>query len=102
MSTQLPDPVTIPLSATPRIPDHVVFRAFAAEMVLLNLNTGKYHGLSPSGGRMYEALARVDTLGAAAEEVAQEYGMPLPEIQRDLRELCEKLVERDLLHVEHG
>ena len=28
-----------------RLPDHVVFRRFPAETVLLNLQTGHYHGV---------------------------------------------------------
>ena len=44
------------LSARPAVPDHVVYREFVNETVVLNLETGTYHGLNPSGGRMLEAL----------------------------------------------
>ena len=43
-----------------RVPDHVVYRKYVRETVILNLDTGTYHGLNRSGGKMLE------TLGAAA------------------------------------
>jgi DNA-binding CsgD family transcriptional regulator len=39
-----------------RVPQHVVHRAFPARTVVLNLETGKYHGLNPTAGRMLTAL----------------------------------------------
>ncbi len=44
------------LAATARMPAHVVYREFPAEVVLLNLQTGRYHGLNPTAGRMLRAL----------------------------------------------
>jgi hypothetical protein len=51
------DPDTL-LSASLRLPQHVVHRSFVAETVVLNLQTGKYHGLNPVGGRMLEVGRR--------------------------------------------
>lgn len=39
------------LAARPPVPDHVVYRAFVDETVVLNLDTGRYHGLNAVGGR---------------------------------------------------
>jgi len=44
------------LGACLRLPEHVVHRSFVAETVVLNLQTGRYHGLNPVGGRMLDAL----------------------------------------------
>ena len=33
-----------------RVPRHVVHRDFPAQTVILNLETGKYHGLNPTAG----------------------------------------------------
>jgi hypothetical protein len=38
------------------VPDGVVSRAFDAELLLLNLATGTYHGLDATGARMLELL----------------------------------------------
>jgi hypothetical protein len=37
------------LAARPRLPSHVVMRAFVHETVVLNLATGRYHGLNTTG-----------------------------------------------------
>ena len=39
-----------------RVPAHAVYRAFPSETVVLNLNTGRYHGLNVTAGRMMEVL----------------------------------------------
>ena len=83
-----------------RIPKHVVFRSFGSETVLLNLHTGQYHGLRGAGGRMLEVLAETQDFGAATRQVAAEYGHPVVEVERDMRELCAALAERSLIELE--
>jgi len=85
------------LSARVRIPQGVVYRSFVRETVILNLETGLYHGVNPTGGRMLETLERVGSVREAASALAREYGRPLAEIQRDVCEFCEALLERRLL-----
>jgi hypothetical protein len=85
------------LAARVTVPRHVVYRSFPAETVLLNLDTGTYHGLNPSGGQMLAALERAASVGAAAGELASSYGQPLALITRDLCELCEGLRARGLI-----
>jgi coenzyme PQQ synthesis protein D (PqqD) len=87
------------MSGKARVPKHVVYRAFAHETVMLNLNTGKYHGLNPTAGRMLEALESAETVGAAAARLADEYGRPAGEIEADLFEFCLDLRARGLLEV---
>lgn len=88
------------LASKPRVPQHVVFRSFAAETVLLNLNTGQYHGLNETGGRMFEALSSATTVGAAGARVARDYNVPADLVEPDLCVLCSDLVDRDLLTLE--
>ena len=80
-----------------QLSDDVVYRSFGTETVLLNLNTGQYHGLRGSGGRMLELLAETGDLTEAARRTAEEFDRPLDEVTRDLNELCEGLRERQLL-----
>ena len=83
---------------------HLVYRELPMQTVVLNLRTGRYHGLSPSGGRMLSALENGRTVAAAARKVADRYGEPRAQIEHDLCELCTGLLERDLLRVlgSHG
>jgi len=85
---------------TVRIPKHVVFRSFGSETVLLNLATGQYHGVRGTGGRMLELLAETSDFEVAARRVAEEYGHPLDQVERDMRELCAALAERSLIELD--
>ena len=71
-----------------RIPQHVVHRHFPAQTVVLNLQTGRYHGLNPTAGRMLDALGQAQTVAAAARIVADHYRQPRADVERDLCELC--------------
>ena len=82
-----------------RAPEHVVHRPFPTETVVLNLNTGRYHGLNPVAGRMLEALEAEESVPAAARVVAAEYGHPVAEVEADLYVLCLDLAQRGLLEV---
>jgi hypothetical protein len=87
------------LERSVRVPDHVVHRAFVAETVVLNLQTGRYHGLNPSAGRMLEVLETNGHLREAAATLAEEYGQPLDLIERDLAQLCRDLLARKLIEL---
>jgi hypothetical protein len=80
-----------------RMPQHVVCRSFVAETVVLNLQTGQYHGLNPTAGRMLEALQAAPTVGAAVPELAAQYGVAQEQIERDLLALAGGLLERGLI-----
>jgi hypothetical protein len=85
------------LAARLRMPHHVVCRSFVAETVVLNLQTGQYHGLNPTAGRMLEALQAAPTAGAAVAGLAEEYGVAREQIERDLLALAVGLLERGLI-----
>jgi coenzyme PQQ synthesis protein D (PqqD) len=82
------------------IPQHVVFRAFVEETVVLNLESGRYHGLNPTAGRMLELLGELGDLDAVAAQVVAETGAPADRVVDDLREFCSSLAERGLIEVE--
>jgi hypothetical protein len=82
------------------VPAHVVQRQFAEETVVLNLNTGQYHGLNATGGAMFEALAAAPTVRAAVAKLAERYGRLEHEIEPDVIEFVDQIVERDLVTLE--
>lgn len=92
------------LAATVHVPKHVVYRSFEAETVLLNLETGQYHGLNRSGGRMLELLEETDgSVRQAIERLAAEYDEDAGEIEGGLASFCAALAERGLIQVDaHG
>lgn len=98
-------PRTVPSASTLlaskiRVPHHVVYRSFPSETVLLNLNTGKYHGLNATAGRMLEELERADCVRDAAAALAVRYEQPQSVIESDLCNLCASLLERGLIETD--
>jgi hypothetical protein len=85
------------LDARARLPQHVVHRSFVSETVVLNLRTGKYHGLNPTAGKMLDALEAAPTVGDAVPLLAAEYGLGQEGIQSDLLALTRGLLERGLI-----
>jgi hypothetical protein len=82
------------------VPKHVVFRPFGNEMVVLNLQTGQYHGLNRTGGRMLEVLAEVGDTHEAARRISAEFDHPVGKVSQDIDELCAALAERSLVDVD--
>jgi Coenzyme PQQ synthesis protein D (PqqD) len=62
------------------VPSHVVYRDFVTETVVLNLETGEYHGLNRTGGLILAVLERAETIGAAARTLADQYGRGLGKV----------------------
>jgi hypothetical protein len=90
------------LAAKVKVPQSVVFRSFPTETVVLNLQTGKYHGLNPSAGRMLQALTEAASVREAAAAVAAEYEAPAETIEADICDLCQNLLDRGLIEREGG
>jgi len=92
-----PEPLVLAVPPTVRVPAYVVYRAFAAETVVLNLNTGVYHGLNPTAGRMFKLLDELGDLNAVAVRLSNEYRRPRAEMAEDLETLCRSLLDRELI-----
>ncbi len=99
MAKRRRQPRTDVLGATARVPGHVVYRSFAQETVMLNLQTGRYHGLNPTAGAMLPELERSETVAEAAARLAARYERPVDEIESDLREFCIDLLARGLIEL---
>jgi hypothetical protein len=89
-----------PLEIAVRVPEHVIFRSFAQETVALNLQTGKFHGLNPTAGRMVELVSGPRRPRDAVRLLAQEYGVSDDRIAGDLEDLLRLLIDRGLLEVD--
>jgi Coenzyme PQQ synthesis protein D (PqqD) len=95
----MPDAASL-LTSRIKIPQHVVYRSFPSETVVLNLQTGRYHGLNATAGGMLEALERAACVRDAATAVAEEYEQPRAVVEQDMCELCNVLLERGLIELD--
>lgn len=98
MTGPLPETVSLTVAHV-SLPAHVVYRAFAGETVMLNLETGTYHGLNSTGGRMLQLLERCDSVADAATALAGDYGKRLRDVEDDVRSFCTRLCERGLIEI---
>jgi hypothetical protein len=82
------------------IPEGVVRRAFGDDRVLLNLATGHYHGLNPTGGYMVALLEETGDAEETARRTAEELDTPIERVRDDLAQLCHALSERGLIEIQ--
>lgn len=80
-----------------RVPEHVVYRDFPDETVMLNLESGMYHGLNATAARMIEVLQASASVRDAITELAAAFAQPAAVIERDVLTLCQSLSERSLI-----
>jgi Coenzyme PQQ synthesis protein D (PqqD) len=88
------------LARRARVPQHVVYREFVNETVVLNLQTGTYHGLNPTGGLMLQAIDEIGLLHEALNKLVFDYEWDIAQVKPDFISLCERLLERNLLELD--
>ncbi len=81
------------------VPEHVVYREFAAETVVLNLQNGQYYGLNPTAARMLAALESAGTAAGALAALAGEMEVGRERLSEDLHHLCRELADRGIIVV---
>jgi hypothetical protein len=67
------------------------------EVVLLDMRSGFYFGLTPVASRFWLALDRGETASEAATEVLTNFNVSRTSLERDLLALIAKLAEHELI-----
>lgn len=81
------------------IPEGVVRRSFGDDRVLLNLATGHYHGLNPTGAYLIALIEETGDAEETARRTAAELDTPLDRVREDLAGLLKALEERGLVAI---
>ncbi|HEX8742436.1 MAG TPA: PqqD family protein [Thermoleophilaceae bacterium] len=97
-----PTPGDSLLNARVRVPEHVVYRDFGDETVILNLDSGMYHGLNHTAAAMLSTLGESESVAAAIDRLVGELGQPREVIQPDVLDLCHALADRGLIEHDGG
>ena len=71
-----------------------------SETVLLNLETGQYHGLDDIGSGFLAALTTEPDVEGAVGSLAASYEASPRQLRTDLAAFCRELTERGLIVVE--
>lgn len=87
-------------SVVNRAPD-VVFQTLAAEdgAVLLNLDSGEYHGLNPVGAKIWEMLESPMSELELCRRIEEAFGTDAETAAQDVRSFVQQLVDRKLVHL---
>lgn len=79
------------------VPDEVLTARVGDELILLNLETGMYHGLDPVGTRFFELLEATGELCAVHRTMLDEFEVTAERLEAGLLRICEAMVARGLL-----
>lgn len=80
------------------VPDQVS-SDLGEEVVILNLESGKYHGLEDVGARIWELARESRTAGEMEEVLLAEYEVEPDQCWRDLTKLLRGLADRGLVEI---
>ncbi len=89
----------IGVDAAVRIPNHVVYRSFVHETVVLNLETGRYHGLNRTAGAMLAALEAAGSIRGAHQSLVGTFPDAGERLEQDLITFCEDAQQRGVIEV---
>ena len=89
--------MTISFSDRVTVPDDVLISHLQEESVILNLDSERYFGLDDVGTRFLSVLTTSESIGAAYEQLSEEYDVDNDVLRRDLLALVEDLVNKGLL-----
>ncbi len=88
------------LASAVTVPNHVVFREFAQETVLLDIESGQYFGLNPTAGRMLAVLREAESVRGALPTLQDDFPDAGDVLETDLCNLCLALSKRGLVVLE--
>jgi hypothetical protein len=80
-----------------RVPEDVFVQQIESESAILRLTTECYFGLDDVATQMWAALTTSPTIGDAHRKLLEHFDVPAGVLERDLLELVDQLVERELL-----
>jgi hypothetical protein len=89
--------VAVSVSGQYRIPERVVHQRLGDEIVLLNLETGYYFGLNPTGARLWELISEGRGLEDAGRVLMAEYEIDEQTLSVDVGNLVGELQAKGLI-----
>ena len=83
-------------------PDRQLSTNLAGEIVILDIERGKYFGLSDVGVVIWEAMQSPITIAAIVERVVRAYDVPSDTAEVDTIELVHELAARGLVEIDRA
>ena len=80
-----------------RLSPDVLYRDLEGQAVILDLSSGLYFGLNEVGTRIWTLIGEGRTVADIAQILSHEYEADASSIERDVRELADALLSRNLI-----
>ena len=80
-----------------KLPENCVNQKVGDELVILDLDSGKYFGLDEVGARMVELIDEHGEVDKVVAKMLDEYDAGEEQLKTDLEELLLQLISHDLL-----
>lgn len=81
------------------ISDQVLKQSLDNEIIVLDLESGRYFGLQEVGARAWDVLAQTGDTDAVFAALLAEYAVDAETLRQDLEELWQDLIEAGLVSV---
>lgn len=91
-----------PVQSLATIPEHVLSQEVDGEVVILDLQSGAYHGLNEVGARIWSLIQSCATLEEIVDVLLKEYDTELDTLRADLQAYIHSLVEAKLITLRNG
>lgn len=85
------------MDASISVPEHVAFEVVDGEAVLLDLKSGVYFTLNPSGTRVWQLLVELGDLAEVRAAMLAEFAVRAETLEADVDALLSQLVEKGLV-----
>jgi|HubBroStandDraft_2_1064218.scaffolds.fasta_scaffold98164_1 hypothetical protein len=80
-----------------QVPDHVHWRRFNDEVVIVDLKHGEYYGLNEVAAAVFEHLAGGQSPSDVVGSLLEEYDVARADLERDVGRLLEELIGKGFL-----
>jgi hypothetical protein len=85
-----------------RVPEHIHWRRFDSELVLVDLKVGEYYGLNDVAADAFERLAQGQAMSEIISGLLERYEVTPVELQKDVDDLVGVLIDLGLLVADAG
>lgn len=72
------------------------------ECLMMNLETGRYHGVGAVGARVWELLETPKTIAQLCAQICEEFDVDEQTCQADVLKFTNDLIENDIVHQAAG
>ena len=83
-----------------RFKKDVIFSDLQDEMIIMDMNSGRYFGLNETGAKIWSLLDKHDDLKKVVKNLCDEYEISKEKCEKEIIQFIKGLQQKELIHVE--